>query len=85
MTVLTLFANGIMAYGPSFAIVGGSLGQDATLFMLFLASGFCWLLSILLTSVIWYGGNMNRSIYGTIIWGVFMQELFRILFYYGVR
>ncbi|KAF0455824.1 gamma-secretase subunit Aph-1 [Gigaspora margarita] len=82
MTLLTFFGCGLTAYGPALSIFFLHVAKDAQLVLLMVSSAFFWLISILLSSIIWY---LIKPIYPknelTILYSVILQEIFRWLLF----
>ncbi|KAJ3119428.1 anterior pharynx defective 1 [Nowakowskiella sp. JEL0407] len=78
MGLLSFVGLFLAAYGPALALFFLVLAKNPQSVLLSLTSAFFWLISILLSSLVWFAW---KSVYSTILVSVFFQELFRYLFY----
>eukprot|EP00111_Clytia_hemisphaerica_P018081 TCONS_00053497-protein len=86
MTVLSFFGCTFIAFGPSVAMFALTVAPDAQQVIVFISSAFCWLLSLLATSLLWLGIQhvVGRLIIMVLI-SVLFQELFRFVLWKIVR
>ncbi|KXS11656.1 Aph-1 [Gonapodya prolifera JEL478] len=82
MTALSFFGCLLTAYGPALVIFFGYVARDPTLTILSISSAFFWLLSLLLSALIWrIVAPLQSSLPFSVVVGVISQELFRWLYY----
>ncbi|KAI1306511.1 Gamma-secretase subunit Aph-1 [Halotydeus destructor] len=86
MTVMEFFGCGMIAFGPPFAMFCLSIAKDPIRIIILISAAFFWLLSLLLSSIVWFLVVPLRShlIFG-VICSVIFQEAFRYLFYKVLR
>ncbi|KAL1915664.1 uncharacterized protein VTP21DRAFT_6423 [Calcarisporiella thermophila] len=82
MSLPTFFGCLLTAYGPSLVLFFAYLARNAQLVLLVVSSAFFWLISILLSSVLWFAIVPARQLHPlTIAYSVLLQELFRWLLF----
>ncbi|XP_026282468.1 gamma-secretase subunit Aph-1 [Frankliniella occidentalis] len=86
MTLCEFFGCAFMAFGPAIAMFILTIAQDPISIIIVFASGFFWLLSALLSSIIWlFFGLSSMSpqvqLALSVIFSVHCQEVFRFLLY----
>jgi anterior pharynx defective protein 1 len=85
MGLLLGIACVLTAYGPSLAIFLIALAPHAQHVLLAISTGFFYLTSILLSSILYYSTEVFRSSIAQIIYSVLLQELFRMAGVYDGR
>ncbi|KAJ3340122.1 anterior pharynx defective 1 [Gonapodya sp. JEL0774] len=82
MTLLSFFGCLLTAYSPALAIFFGFVANDAALALLAISSAFFWLLSLLISALIWrIIPPLQSSQIFAIVVAVAAQEVFRYLYY----
>ncbi|KAJ3147616.1 gamma secretase complex protein [Geranomyces variabilis] len=86
MTATAFFGNALTAYGPALAVLLLYVALQAQLVLLLMTAAFFWLVSSLITSLIWYiiTPMQDAAAHGlpaTIFVGVTIQEAFRYAFF----
>ncbi|XP_077285167.1 gamma-secretase subunit Aph-1 [Arctopsyche grandis] len=81
MTISELVGCGLMAFGPAVCLFSMTVAQDPVRIIIMIAAAFCWLLSLLLSSILWFAVVPLRSY---LAFGMFFSVLFQELFRYGV-
>jgi len=86
MTAETFFGCAFLAYGPPFALFVLTIAQDPVRVIILIISAFVWLLSLLLSSVLWLAVVPLRDemAFG-VVFSVLFQEGFRLGFYLLLR
>uniref|UniRef100_A0A0B6Y6Q6 Gamma-secretase subunit Aph-1 n=1 Tax=Arion vulgaris TaxID=1028688 RepID=A0A0B6Y6Q6_9EUPU len=86
MTLMEFFGCTFIAFGLPFALFIFTIARDPMRVILFIASGFFWLLSLLISSILWYAvvPLRDKLAFG-LVFSVLFQELFRFLFYKTLR
>ncbi|KAK6191729.1 hypothetical protein SNE40_003336 [Patella caerulea] len=86
MTLMEFFGCAFISFGLPLAMFIFTIAQDPLRIIVLIASGFFWLLSLLLSSILWYAvvPLRNQLAFG-LVFSVFFQELFRFLFYKLLR
>lgn len=86
MTVMEFFGCTFIAFGPPFALFVFTIARDPLRIIVLIASGFFWLLSLLVSSILWYAVVPLREqlVFG-LVFSVLFQEAFRFLFYKLLR
>lgn len=86
MTVMEFFGCTFIAFGPPFALFVFTIAMDPLRIIVLIASGFFWLLSLLVSSILWYAVVPLREqlVFG-LVFSVLFQEAFRFLFYKLLR
>jgi len=83
MTALTFFGCAFTAYGPPLALFINTVAPDPVRVIVLILSGFTWLFSLLISSLLWFAVVPLR---GTLAFGlvfsVAFQELFRLCIYW---
>ncbi|KAJ3186586.1 gamma secretase complex protein [Gaertneriomyces sp. JEL0708] len=80
MTLSSFFGNAFMAYGPALSVFLLCVAENAQMVILFMTSAFFWLISILVSSIIWYIIKPMQTVpAATIFVGVLLQECGRYL------
>jgi len=82
MGFLTFFACSLLAFGPALALFLVFLLNRAPLIVLCLGSSLFWIVSIILSSIIWYEALPFRTSFAFVIpFSVLVQEAMRWAFY----
>ncbi|XP_059472309.1 gamma-secretase subunit Aph-1 [Neocloeon triangulifer] len=86
MTVMEFFGCSFLAFGPPLAMFAITIAKDPIRIIIMIASAFFWLVSLLLSSILWFVVIPLRTVlvFG-LVFSVFFQELFRLLFYMLLR
>ncbi|XP_044734224.1 gamma-secretase subunit Aph-1 [Chrysoperla carnea] len=86
MTVVEFFGCTFLAFGPPLAMFSFTIAHDPIRIIILIAASFFWLLSLLLSSLVWFIVVPLRSqlIFG-LVFSVLFQELFRFLIYKVLR
>ncbi|KAL7305711.1 hypothetical protein TKK_0001965 [Trichogramma kaykai] len=75
-----------IAFGPPFLMFLFSIAIEPIRIIMLIASAFCWLLSLLISSLTWYAiVPLRKYIFIGLIYSVIFQELFRFLLYKILR
>ncbi|XP_006626961.2 gamma-secretase subunit APH-1A [Lepisosteus oculatus] len=95
MTVAVFFGCTFIAFGPAFALFIFTIARDPLRVIILIAGAFFWLLSLLLSSLVWFiamkatGGQDYQLQRGLLIFGVMfsviLQEVFRFAYYKLLR
>ncbi|XP_066143551.1 gamma-secretase subunit Aph-1 [Euwallacea fornicatus] len=86
MTVMEFFGCTFLAFGAPFAMFLFTIAQDPVRIIILIAAAFFWLLSLLLSSIIWFAVVPLRQYlaFGAIC-SVILQEAFRFIIYRILR
>ena len=86
MTVLAFFGCALTAYGPALALFALTIANDPVKIIILILSAFFWLLSLLLSSVLWFAvvPLRDKLAFG-LVFSVLFQELFRLFIYLLLR
>nr|CAD7411205.1 unnamed protein product [Timema cristinae] len=86
MTVMEFFGCTFLAFGPPLAMFTFTIAHDPIRIIILIASSFFWLLSLLLSSLLWFAvvPLQNELAFG-LVFSVLFQELFRFLIYKLLR
>ncbi|XP_030625428.1 gamma-secretase subunit Aph-1b [Chanos chanos] len=95
MTVAVFFGCAFIAFGPAFALFIFTIAKDPLRVIILIAGAFFWLLSLLLSSLVWFiavkasnadNASLQRGllIFG-VIFSVLLQEVFRFAYYRLLR
>ncbi|KAG9353782.1 hypothetical protein AGOR_G00013390 [Albula goreensis] len=95
MTVAVFFGCAFIAFGPAFALFVFTIARDPLRVIILIAGAFFWLLSLLLSSLVWFiamkaSNNEDLRLQrGLLIFGVMfsviLQEVFRFAYYRLLR
>ncbi|XP_052422723.1 gamma-secretase subunit Aph-1b-like isoform X1 [Carassius gibelio] len=95
MTVAVFFGCAFIAFGPAFSLFVFTIARDPLRVIILIAGAFFWLLSLLLSSLVWFisikASNSQdlRLQRDLLIFGVFfsvlLQEVFRFAYYRLLR
>lgn len=95
MTVAVFFGCAFIAFGPAFSLFVFTIAKDPLRVIILIAGAFFWLLSLLLSSLVWFiamkasnaeDATLKRGllIFG-VFFSVFLQEVFRFAYYRLLR
>ncbi|XP_066593806.1 gamma-secretase subunit Aph-1 [Prorops nasuta] len=86
MTVMDFFGCAFLAFGPPLAMFTFTVASEPIRIIILIASAFFWLISLLLSSILWYAVVPLRSqlAFG-LVFSVLFQEGFRYLLYWVLR
>lgn len=86
MTVMDFFGCALLAFGPSLAMFTFTVADDPVKIIILIASAFFWLISLLLSSILWYGlvPLQDHLAFG-LVFSVLFQEAIRYLLYCVLR
>uniref|UniRef100_A0A671KT01 Gamma-secretase subunit APH-1 n=1 Tax=Sinocyclocheilus anshuiensis TaxID=1608454 RepID=A0A671KT01_9TELE len=95
MTLAVFFGCAFIAFGPAFALFVFTVAKDPLRVIILIAGAFFWLLSLLLSSLVWFiaikaSNSQDLTLQrGLLIFGVFfsvlLQEVFRFAYYRLLR
>uniref|UniRef100_A0A673HVV3 Gamma-secretase subunit APH-1 n=1 Tax=Sinocyclocheilus rhinocerous TaxID=307959 RepID=A0A673HVV3_9TELE len=95
MTLAVFFGCAFIAFGPAFALFVFTIAKDPLRVIILIAGAFFWLLSLLLSSLVWFiaikaSNSQDLTLQrGLLIFGVFfsvlLQEVFRFTYYRLLR
>lgn len=86
MTLMEFFGCTFIAFGPPFGLFVFTIARDPLRVIVLISSGFFWLLSLLLSSILWYAVvPLRKQLAFGLVFSVIFQELFRFLFYKLLR
>lgn len=78
MTVMDFFGCALLAFGPPLAMFTFTIAIEPIRIIILTASAFFWLISLLLSSIVWYAIVPLRSYLSIgLIYSVVFQEIFR--------
>lgn len=86
MTIMEFFGCTFLAFGPPLAMFAFTIAKDPIRIIILIASAFFWLLSFLISSLLWFIVVPLRSklAFG-LVFSVIFQEVFRFLIYKLLR
>ncbi|KAJ8338876.1 hypothetical protein SKAU_G00356620 [Synaphobranchus kaupii] len=96
MTLAVFFGCAFIAFGPAFALFIFTIARDPLRVIILIAGAFFWLLSLLLSSLVWFISvkasnseedlrlQRNLLIFG-VTYSVMLQEVFRYAYYRLLR
>lgn len=86
MTVMEFFGCTFLAFGPPFAMFLFTIVQDPVRIIILIAAAFFWLLSLLLSSLVWFAVvPLQKDLIFGVTFSVFFQEAFRYIIYKILR
>lgn len=86
MTVMEFFGCTFIAFGPPFAMFIMTIARDPIRIIILISAAFFWLLSLLLSSLLWYiASPLRKQLAFGVVFSVFFQETFRFCFYKILR
>jgi len=82
MTLVSFFGCTFIAFGPAFALFVVTVAKDAQQVIVLITSAFFWLLSLLLSSILWRVVTpLQDVLVFSVMFSVVFQELFRFAFW----
>lgn len=86
MTVMEFFGCTFLAFGPPFAMFVFTIAHDPVRIIILIAAAFFWLVSLLLSSLLWIiVVPLRKDLVFGLIFSVLFQEVFRYLIYKILR
>ncbi|XP_068141659.1 gamma-secretase subunit Aph-1 [Drosophila tropicalis] len=86
MTLPEFFGCTFIAFGPPFALFIFTIGHDPVRIIILIAAAFFWLLSLLLSSLLWFAVIPLRDVLAFgVVFSVIFQECFRYIIYRILR
>ncbi|XP_045768262.1 gamma-secretase subunit Aph-1 [Maniola jurtina] len=86
MTLAEFFSCSLLAFGPPFAMFALTIANDPVRIIIMIAAAFGWLVSFLLSSLIWFAVSPLRSYLAFgMVFAIIMQEAFRYGMYLLLR
>lgn len=86
MTLMEFFGCTFIAFGPPFGLFVFTIARDPLRVIVLISSAFFWLLSLLISSILWYAVvPLRKQLAFGLVFSVIFQELFRFLFYKLLR
>lgn len=86
MTLPELFGCTFIAFGPPFSLFVFTIAHDPVRIIILIAAAFFWLLSLLLSSLLWFAVVPLRDVLAIgVIYSVLFQEGFRYIIYRILR
>ncbi|KAH8282633.1 hypothetical protein KR054_008839 [Drosophila jambulina] len=86
MTLPEFFGCTFIAFGPPFALFVFTIANDPVRIIILIAAAFFWLLSLLLSSLLWFAMIPLRDVLAFgVIFSVLFQECFRYIIYRILR
>ncbi|KAL0831636.1 hypothetical protein ABMA28_002409 [Loxostege sticticalis] len=86
MTLAEFFSCSLLAFGAPLAMFAMTIANDPVRIIIMIAAAFCWLLSFLLSSLVWYAVVPLRSYLAFgMVFAVIFQEAFRYGMYRLLR
>lgn len=86
MTVIAFFGCALTAYGPALAMFILTIAHDPVRVIILILSAFFWLLSLLLSSLLWFAVTpLKDTLAFGLVFSVLFQETFRVFIYILLR
>lgn len=86
MTVMEFFGCAFIAFGPPLAMFALTVANDPIRIIILISAAFFWLLSLLLSSILWYVVvPLRKTLAFGLVFSVIFQEIFRFSFYKLLR
>jgi len=86
MTMMEFFGCSFIAFGPALALFIFTIAPDPLRIIVLMASAFFWLLSLLLSSILWaVVVPLKEELAFGLVFSVLFQEGFRLFFYFLLR
>jgi len=83
---MEFFGCTFIAFGPPFSLFLFTIARDPMRVIVLIASGFFWLLALLLSSMLWYAVlPLRDTLAFGLVCSVLIQETFRFVFYKVLR
>lgn len=85
MTLLEFTGCTLTAFGPALSMFIVTIMVDPVRVIILIASSFFWLLSLLLSSIVWFAFPGKQQVWFGVVVSVLIQELFRYFLYLVLR
>ncbi|XP_014674998.1 PREDICTED: gamma-secretase subunit Aph-1-like [Priapulus caudatus] len=86
MTLMEFFGCTFIGFGPPLALFIFTISGDPLRIIILIAGAFFWLMSLLLSSILWYAVvPLREELAFGLVFSVIFQELFRFGYYYILR
>lgn len=85
MTIMEFFGCTFLAFGPPLAMFAFTIAKDPIRIIILIASAFFWLLSFLISSILWFVVPLQYKLAFGLVFSVLLQEVFRYLIYKLLR
>lgn len=86
MTVVEFFGCTFLAFGPPFTMFVFTIAHDPVRIIILIAAAFFWLMSLLLSSLLWFlVVPLRKDLVFGLIFSVLFQEIFRFMIYKMLR
>ncbi|XP_041367192.1 gamma-secretase subunit Aph-1-like [Gigantopelta aegis] len=86
MTMMEFFGCTFIAFGPALAMFVFTIARHPLRIIVWIASGFFWLLALLISSILWFAVvPLRDQLAFGLVFSVIFQEVFRFLFYKMLR
>ncbi|KAH8376947.1 hypothetical protein KR093_002327 [Drosophila rubida] len=86
MTLPEFFGCTLVAFGPPFSLFVFTIANDPVRIIILIAAAFFWLLSLLLSSLLWFAVVPLRDVLAFgVVFSVLFQECFRYIIYRILR
>ncbi|ALC39084.1 aph-1 [Drosophila busckii] len=86
MTLPEFFGCTLIAFGPAFSLFVFTIAHDPVRIIILIAAAFFWLLSLLLSSLLWFAMIPLRDVLAFgVVFSVLFQECFRYIIYRILR
>lgn len=85
MTLLEFAGCTLTAFGPAMSMFIVTIMNDPVRVIILIASSFFWLLSLLLSSMVWFVLPIKQQVWFGVLASVLIQELFRYFLYLLLR
>lgn len=85
MTLLEFTGCTLTAFGPALSMFIITIMDDPVRVIILIASSFFWLLSLLLSSIVWFIFPSKQQVWFGVVVSVLIQELFRYFLYLVLR
>ncbi|XP_015119124.1 gamma-secretase subunit Aph-1 [Diachasma alloeum] len=86
MAVMDFFGCALLAFGPPLALFTFTVSVEPIRIIILIASAFFWLISLLLSSILWYAVvPLQKHLAFGLVFSVLFQEGFRFLLYCVLR
>lgn len=83
---MDFFGCAFLAFGPPLAMFTFTVAADPIRIIILIASAFFWLISLLLSSILWYAVvPLQKHLAFGLVFSVLFQEAFRYLLYWVLR
>jgi len=82
---MEFFGCTFLAFGPPLAMFTFTIVKDPIRIIILIASAFFWLLSFLLSSLLWFVIPLRSKLAFGLVFSVLLQEVFRFLIYKLLR